>query len=302
MHYQKETWRGQHTLTLTEDAMTLRLLPERGGKAASLQWRGVELLAQPRGEAYPPLRPDMPFHEGDASGFDDVFPSMGVEELLWQGKRVTLPDHGRLWSRPMTAEAANDRVTLRYTDAMLSFAYEKQVSLTGEAVRFQYAITNRGEAPMPCVWVCHCLLRLEPDCRFIFPQEGGVAENLIPGTALGGAGECHPLVGDGYDFSRPPVPQSALKFYLQAPVQDAHCAVLYPSQGIQTHLRWDGETLPYLGFWITTGAYRGDCNFAFEPATAYYDTVACAAKHDRLPMLAPGETKRFWMELQPKKA
>ena len=77
MHYQKEIWRGQHTLTLTEDAMTLRLLPERGGKAASLQWRGVELLAQPRGEAYPPLRPDMPFHEGDASGFDDVFPSMG---------------------------------------------------------------------------------------------------------------------------------------------------------------------------------------------------------------------------------
>ena len=147
----------------------------------------------------------------------------------------------------MTAEAANDRVTLRYADAMLSFAYEKQVSLTGEAVRFQYAITNRGEAPMPCVWVCHCLLRLEPDCRFIFPQEGGVAENSIPGTALGGAGECHPLVGDGYDFSRPPVPQGALKFYLQAPVQDAHCAVLYPSQGIQTHLRWDGETLPYLG-------------------------------------------------------
>ena len=41
MHYQKELWRGQHTLTLTEDAMTLRLLPERGGKAASLQWRGV---------------------------------------------------------------------------------------------------------------------------------------------------------------------------------------------------------------------------------------------------------------------
>ena len=163
MHYQKEIWRGQRALTLTEDAMTLRLLPEHGGKAASLQWRGVELLAQPRGEAYPPLRPDMPFHEGDASGFDDVFPSMGVEELLWQGKRVTLPDHGRLWSRPMTAEAANDRVTLRYTDAMLSFAYEKQVSLTGEAVRFQYAITNRGEAPMPCVWVCHCLLRLEPD-------------------------------------------------------------------------------------------------------------------------------------------
>ena len=51
MHYQKEIWRGQRALTLTEDAMTLRLLPERGGKAASLQWRGVELLAQPRGEA-----------------------------------------------------------------------------------------------------------------------------------------------------------------------------------------------------------------------------------------------------------
>lgn len=302
MQCQAEAWRGQHALTLTENKLTLRLLPERGGKVASLQWHNIELLAQPQDETYPPLQPDMPFHAGDASGFDDVFPSMGIEDLLWQGKCVTLPDHGRLWSRPMSAETANDQVTLRYTDEELSFAYEKQILLAGGTARFQYAITNQGDMPMPCVWVCHCLLRLEPDCCFVFPQEGGIAENLISGTVLGTAGECRPLIGSDYDFSRPPVPQSMVKYYLQNPVQDAHCVVLYPLLGMLTHLRWDREALPYLGFWITTGAYRGDCNFAFEPATAYYDTVSCAAKHGRLPMLAPGETKHFWLELQPEKA
>lgn len=43
MHYQKEIWRGQHTLTLTEDAMTLRLLPElrREGGFTAMAGRGA---------------------------------------------------------------------------------------------------------------------------------------------------------------------------------------------------------------------------------------------------------------------
>ena len=40
--------------------------------------RHFELLHQPR-TGYPPLDPGMPFSEGDASGFDDVFPSMGEQ-------------------------------------------------------------------------------------------------------------------------------------------------------------------------------------------------------------------------------
>ncbi len=63
-------------------------------------------------------------------------------------------------------------------------------------------------------------------------------------------------------------------------------------------MRYDAQALPYLGFWITNGGYRGERNFAFEPATGYYDTVNCARGRGRLKTLAPGEKLCFSLMLE----
>ena len=111
-------------IRLSSDSLDVLIVPERGGKLASILDRrsGFELLYQPR-DGYPPLRHGMPFAEGDASGFDDVFPSMEEFWLNPEDKvRRNLPDHGEIW----TAGMAVDRVDgdpVKTGEGMYSFVY-----------------------------------------------------------------------------------------------------------------------------------------------------------------------------------
>ncbi len=54
-------------------------------------------------------------------------------------------------------------------------------------------------------------------------------------------------------------------------------------------LGWDKDKLPYLGFWITDGGFRGDYNCALEPSTGYYDSIDIATKNGKVSYLLPNE-------------
>lgn len=287
---------GNPALALESPDLRILIQPSRGGKTASIVHRrsGFELLAQPPQDICLPLRPGMPFGEAEAAGFDDVFPSMGVETLPDSG--LVLPDHGSLWTGDMAWESIPNGLQLRLDGTDLPWHYDKKIVLEGDTVHYAYRIT--ADRPMPCLWVCHCLMQLEPDMRFEFPGGTAVAENLIPGSLLGEAGSLHTLGQDPYDFSRPPAGGCAMKFYLRDPVPEGRCAAVYPGRGLRAEMRFDHHALPYLGFWITTGAYRGDSNFAFEPASGYYDTLECAKRRGALPILTPEEPMTFTLSLR----
>ena len=87
--------KGLAAAVLENDVLRVILLPKRGGKTVSILYKpmGFELLSQPK-EGYPPLAPGMDFSQGDASGFDDAFPSIDQEILMVDGKAVAYPDHG----------------------------------------------------------------------------------------------------------------------------------------------------------------------------------------------------------------
>ena len=173
----------------------------------------------------------------------------------------------------MTASLSDERLSLRRESKLPAYSYEKQLWLEGDAVRMEWSIRNPATHSLPAVWICHCLMRDEEGLRFEFPPDAGEVSNLIPGSALGEFGQVHRTVGAEYDFSRPPQPDSAVKFRFRRPIQEGRCAALYPRSGVRAELEFDPATLPFLSFWMTTGAYRGDRNFAFEPATAPCDTL-----------------------------
>lgn len=239
----------------------------------------------------------MPFSEGDASGFDDVFPSMGGEEIRWGGKTLPMPDHGEVWTLPM--EAAEEKNTLIQTlrGRLLPYRYEKRIWLDGDTVRYAISISNESPYPFPCAWVCHCLMNLEEGAVFSLPWEGQLACNVLDDTALGKMGQLH-AHGAAYDFDHQPIPGSAIKYYLSQPVQKGLCAVNYPRSGVRAELSFEPEELPYLGFWITTGGYRGHCNFAFEPATCYYDTIGRSQEQGRSAVIEPGQTLRIHLGIR----
>jgi galactose mutarotase-like enzyme len=292
-------YRGEEAILLENQQLRVIILPGRGGKTASVSRKesSFELLFQPSENPYPPLYPGMPFSSGDASGFDDVFPSMGDELIQFGGKAYAIPDHGEIWTLPMEATEEEDAIILSCGGRLLPYRYEKRILLAGESVLYAISICNTSSYALPCIWVCHCLMNLEEGVTFSLPWQGQVAENVLDSPTPGGKHTVHPY-GGAYDFAHAPRPGTAMKYYLSQPVKKGFCAVEYPLSGIRAELVFNPAELPYLGFWITTGGYRGDQNFAFEPATGYYDTVRCAQKHERLTMLEPGQTLRLHLELR----
>ncbi len=282
-------------IRLKNEYLSVLVYPERGGKTASVSdpRRSFELLYQPR-EGYPPLRPGMPFSEGDASGFDDVFPSMGEQWHPDTGSPVSLPDHGEIWTSRMTVEEADaGHVRMRTSGHTFPFLYEKEILLRDNTVRQRVTVTNRGTSACPALWICHCLMRLEPGMRFSFPARSEGIE-CVPGCSWPPEGK-EPT--DLKDLQVVPPAGTMMKFWFRDPVRAGECKAMYPG-GVQAILRFSPEQLPYLGFWITNGGYRGEFNFAFEPASGYCDTLGKAAETGTLPLLEPGERKVYETEIE----
>ncbi len=286
----------EREIRLENEYLSLQILPDRGGKIASIRdrQRDFELLYQPSG-GYPPLYPGMSFSQGDASGFDDVFPSMGerYEGALW-GEVLDLPDHGEIWTAELEPEVISSRkIRLRTRGRVLPYEYTREISLEERRVKAEIRIRNMGERKLPLVWVSHGLMRLEEDTLFEFPR--GMQDIFCLGGCSWPGQEARSAALDDPTFSllSPPPEGHTMKFYFREPVTAGECAAYYLRSGMKAVMAFDPGKLPWLGFWITTGGYRGERNFAFEPATAWYDTWSCAEKNGRLPMLKPGEETCF---------
>src|SRR5438067_797219 len=75
---------------------SLSILPEFGGKIASLLFRSQELLQAPLAPVAARSR-TMPFDAGDASGWDECLPSVAACSVPTEGGTAEIPDHGDLW-------------------------------------------------------------------------------------------------------------------------------------------------------------------------------------------------------------
>jgi galactose mutarotase-like enzyme len=293
-------YRGQRASVLENDMLKAVILPERGGKTASIVYkpRNFELLAQPKGE-YPPLAPGMNFSLGDASGFDDAFPSIDPETVNVGGKQVAYSDHGEIWTMSMQADLLDGGVMLTGESKLLPYSYQKEIRLDGDKIIYRYMITHVGGEPFPCMWACHCLMRYETDMRLSYPKGAKYAENVLQSNELGVCGACHALAGGVYDFTSVPPPESLtmVKYYLQGCCGEGWCGCRYPSQSVVCDMEFDAQALPYLGFWLTAGGYRGEYNCAFEPATGYYDSISRAQATKTVYVLEHGKTLSFSLTL-----
>ena len=54
-------------------------------------------------------------------------------------------------------------------------------------------------------------------------------------------------------------------------------------------VKFDLDTVPYLGVWITTGGYKNEINLAIEPSTSYYDSLDKAIENGTAVMLKANE-------------
>ena len=291
----KTTYKDRPAYRVTAGSLSVTVLPEDGGKLASIRTAGGrELLAERRpGEPYRRLTPDGSYIEAECGGFDDMFPTCDP----WTPTDgpfcgITYPDHGETCRIPYEAFVDGDTLTLSAHSSLFPIAYRKTLSSVGSAVGVTYTFENEGEHPFPFLWAGHCMLAGDDEMRLV---------TSYPADAETTAMFCTP----GYDAAALPKDRmsgfqpetgAAYKYYYLTPSLDGCFGIRYADGMLSFRVpRWK---VPYLGVWINNGEFQSIYNMALEAATVPLDAPDRAAKagYD-VPVIPPKGTFTFTLIL-----
>jgi galactose mutarotase-like enzyme len=310
---------------------TVTLLPQFGGKIASICVKGNELLQAPLAAVAPRTR-TMPFDASDASGWDECLPSVAACRVKTEVGVVEIPDHGDLW-RVEWRKAGNreqgigniDRreqrsgirgqvVSLRGECFSLALALERTIELTesaeGWVLQLDYSLTNVGKVPAPWSWAAHPLFAVDAGDTIELPES--ITTLRIEGTGGGRLGANGDTVawpvakdakGGDLDLSVVQTPRSRVADKLFAgplAASENWCALRRRKQGLRIRVGFDSAAMPYLGLWL---CYEGwpvrkgqkQMCLAMEPATAPVDSLAQTGVWSRV--LGPGERSAWQMRV-----
>lgn len=287
-------------MVIENNVLRIEIQPKLGGKITSFYHKEkyFEISAQTN-KTIEEL-PDVSGGFGPyAFGMDDAFPNIDAEQIDWKGKILAYPDHGAVWSAAFeVTEQSQEHISMRWQSPDMGYCYEKTLRLEDQTLTIFYHITNESDSELPCFWTWHGLMRYEPDMEVILPDGTTHCRNVLSGPELGDAGIVYPINGH-YDFTRVPKAESRTmsKFYVEHPLKEGRCGLHYPSWNVTCTMEYDVQILPYLGFWITAGGFQGDYNCALEPTNGFYDSISTARKNGKLPVLAPGESLKFNIEI-----
>ncbi len=271
-------------ILLQNQTFKVTILPEMGGKIASIYKidKAFELLYQ--GERAVLSEGD-PFSKS-AWGYDDAFPNINPEQISFNGRELSYPDHGEIWRSRFSYEADDTAATLKMRGKVFDYSYEKRVALLEDGVSIKYSIKNNEAGENPCIWAMHCLANCEENMELFYPPETKSMLNVKKKTCLGEVGSVHtyPVSESGYLFTRvaPLSANRVEKYYILDPIKNGVCGAYYPNHDLTFTTIFNSDALPYLGVWINEGGYKGDYNLAFEPTNGFYDKISIAMNNKKI--------------------
>jgi len=291
---------------------SVSILPQLGGKIASIRFNDTELLQAPIAP-YAPRTRSMAFDQGDASGWDECLPSVASCTVETVTGTALIPDHGDLWRVAWKQlPTGSSSAKFRGQGFSLPLALERTVTLIetagGARLTLDYKVTNTGGYAVPWSWAAHPLFTAEAGDRILLPSS--IHQLRLEGSGGGRLGRNGDLVawpiailanGEQADMSLAQPPESGIGDKLFAgPLATAEnwCALERPRVGVRIRVSFDPAATPYLGLWICHGGWpdrpgpKQTC-VALEPATAPVDSLARTGPWSR--MIAPGESFRWPM-------
>jgi galactose mutarotase-like enzyme len=302
---------------------SVTILPQLGGKIASIRVKDTELLQAPL-LAYSPRTQTMSFDEGDASGWDECLPSVAACAMKTYAGTAQIPDHGDLWrvewksreKRIGNREQDSDgAVTLVGKCFSLPLDLERTARLTetasGWRLQLDYQVRNTGAFVVPWSWAAHPLFVAEAGDRIVLPES--IQTLRVEGSGGGRLGKGGDTVswpvaeladGSRSDMSVAQAPESGIGDKLFAgPLKSTEnwCALERPGARIRIKVGFDASATPYLGLWICYGGWperpgpKQVC-VALEPATAPVDSLAVTGPWSR--ELADGESFSWAMTVE----
>lgn len=287
---------GKENVLMRTRSCSITVLPHLGGKIASLQFKGHELLQRPLA----PLAPrtaSMSFDAADASGWDECLPSVAACTVETTAGAARIPDHGDLWRVAWEPVARSDQgeasITLRGKCFSLPLTLERTIALNegedGAHLRIDYKLRNTGDHSVPWSWAAHPLFAIEPADQILLPAS--IATMRLEGSArnrLGTSGNTvnWPVatLADGsqgnLSIAQPADSGIGDKLFAGPLRSDENwCILLRLKAGLRVKMSFDTQATPYLGLWICYGGWPNGTGpkqmcVAPEPSTAPVDSLA----------------------------
>jgi len=294
---------GFQVYTLGNEAIELSVVPGLGARLLSLKdvRTGRQWMDRPLGESLFKNQLGDDFTTSTFAGADECIPTIGA--CSWKGRE--LPDHGEVWALAweVCGEAWANGVLKTSIDLPQSpLSFSRSIRLEGEWLTLDYSVENRGKGPEAFLWALHPLLTLEIGDRLEIPN--GVKTLRIEclegvlNPDLKTSGEW-PSPFEGVDLSRLEFNQEACMKFFVGPLKEGYSALANEVTGSRLEFHWSAEENPWLGVWLTRGAFKGFHHVAMEPTNGDGDQLREAVNNGSLtkPLLV-GETRSWTLKMR----
>lgn len=295
-------WYGFPAWELGNDTIRSVIVPQFGAKIASLQDKrsGHEWMLPATLRPVRPIPYDATFIEYDMSGWDEMFPTIGVCEYPVPGayQGAHLPDHGEVWAMEWAIESAYDALVLSVKGRALPYTLRRSTRVEGDALVLNYEVHNTGSETLYYLWSAHPLLNTNEHTRLILPDNITEIVNIIGNhPVLGEFGTRHtfPQTDSGFRLDRVASASSKTsRKFIAPPEETINWAILrQEDSGAFLRMDWDAKRVPYFGVWVDEGYYTVTPCIAPEPMTGYHDSLTTAYANNRATSLSP-EEKHVW--------
>ena len=297
---------GHGAIELANEAACISVMPGLGARVISLRnpHSGREWMWKaPREPQYPKAPTGAPFEDGPLVGADECLPT--IAPCQWRG--FDLPDHGDAWSEAweLDHDALTDgRIVTRLQLPVSPLWVERQISLDGAIIRFDYQLRNLSDEPFEYLWAFHPMMNYSPGDRLILPDSCRkvLTEVCLGGCPLGQQGDewDWPISVPGIDPTRFELggPNRAVKLYSE-PLTEGWATIQNDDSGESLTFRFDPAQLNTLGIWINRGGWKGYEHIAIEPTNAAPDALDLAVnKWKRFGYLDPNQTKEWSFSIE----
>lgn len=308
MNIYNEPYKGFNAYHLENESLKLIVLPDLGGKIASLLYKpqNFEVFFQPSDGTYKLPEYGGIFSQYDTSGADEMFPTIDTCIYPYAGYEVKqLPDHGELWSLPWLVTKTDDSLHMVREGRALPYLFSRVIMLDANTIHLKYKVKNTGNQSLFGLWAFHGLVACDEKTVLNIPN----CENVITvhnSNILGKRETKHsfPLTldQDGKEYSlnyiAPKHSRKTEKFYVEGRVKQGEATLTLNQGNLAYKLSFPLHTVPYLGIWINEGGFKNEYNCALEPSTGYYDSLEIAQQYDSVMPLAPGETMEWYLDIE----
>ena len=300
-------------LVLENDRVSLRVLPELGGKISSLvsrrtdrEWLWTNPVLERRsglyGESY------IEFH--DTGGIDECLPNVDACKLPeqagpWQG--IALPDHGELFHQCwQVLESSTESISLQARGVRLPYTLRRVIELTHKGALLRYRLDNLSPHALPFTWCIHPIFDVEPDMQIGLATGTPVRVAATGGHSPFQSGDqfVWPVLADGTDLSKIPdstQPGYFAKLFAGPISQDGFVSLSHWAETLR--FRFDGDVIPSVAMWWNFGGWHGAgdenyYNLALEPAIGDADSLAEALTRGGACWVEPGEQAHWQLEIE----